>query len=203
LSAYIASKAVVLGAITIVQSVILVALATARQHGPGRAVILGWPLGELMVGVALTGIAAMALGLLVSAASSTSDRAMTVLPVLLILEMILAAGGLFPDVVDKPVLKELSYGASAQWGFAATAATSDLNDLQAISNRLRDVRTVNSGDFVPKLRQALTTRRGGDARFEHTAGAWWSAVLALIALTIAALIGAGLVLARRDPGPAP
>ena len=203
LSAYIASKAAVLGALTVVQSVVLVAIATARQHGPTDAVILGWPLGELMVAAALTGIAAMALGLLVSAASNTSDQVMSVLPILLILETILATGGLFPSVVDKPVLKQLSYGASEQWGFAATAATADLNNLQVITNRLRDIGIVNRGNVATKLERAFTTRSGGDARYEHTAKAWWSAVLALVALTIAALIAAGLVLARRDPGPAP
>ena len=82
----------------------------------------------------LAGICGMALGLLISALASTADQAMTVLPVVLLLELLLAMGGLFPDVVDKPVLKQLSYAASTQWSFAAAASSVDLGRMQALDS---------------------------------------------------------------------
>jgi hypothetical protein len=57
--AYVGSKAAVLGVLTVMQAVVLVLLATARQGGPSDAVVLWWPLGELMVIAALTGLAAI------------------------------------------------------------------------------------------------------------------------------------------------
>ena len=65
-SAYVASKMLVLGALVVVQAAIYASLATLGQGGPRQAVVLGWPLGELIVACAATGVAAVALGLLVS-----------------------------------------------------------------------------------------------------------------------------------------
>ena len=48
-----------LGVVTAVQAAVLVALATANQNGPHHALVLGWGLGELMVVMALTGLASI------------------------------------------------------------------------------------------------------------------------------------------------
>ncbi|MEO5965659.1 MAG: FHA domain-containing protein, partial [Candidatus Limnocylindrales bacterium] len=95
-SAYVASKAAVLGVITVVQAALMVLIAMAPQTLPpqptpgydeliaglaagsgvvvpisqfdGRGALLGVPMPELILGAALTGLAAMALALLASAA---------------------------------------------------------------------------------------------------------------------------------------
>ena len=123
---YIASKVAVLGALTIVQCAVMALIALARQGSHDQGSLLSSPTLELIIAAVLAGVAGMALGLLISALASTADQAMTVLPVVLLLEMLLAMGGLFPDVVDKPVLKQLSYVASTQWSFAAAASSVDL-----------------------------------------------------------------------------
>ena len=87
LSAYLASKVVVLGAITILQIIVYVLIATAAQHGPNDAVALGSGRLEPAVDVAVAAFAGMCLGLLISAAARTSEQAMTVLPVVLIAQM--------------------------------------------------------------------------------------------------------------------
>ena len=51
-----ASKAVVLGGLTVLQAVVLVALRHGGD-GPTDAAVLGWAPGELMVIVALAGTA--------------------------------------------------------------------------------------------------------------------------------------------------
>ncbi len=196
-SAYVASKAAVLGALTVVQSALLVALATARQRGPEEAVVLGWPLGELMAVVALAGVASMALGLLVSALSGSAERATSVLPILLIFQLVLSAGSVLPEIVDKPVLREMSTVSSAQWGVAAAASTVDLNELQLFDERLRDLRTVDAADPLPAL-ETLTREPEPEQRWAHTASAWWTAVSALALLTVVPL-AATVVVLRRDP----
>jgi hypothetical protein len=46
-----------------------------------------------------------------------------VLPIVLVLLLVLALGGVFPTIGDKPVLKQLGYVASTRWGFAGMAST--------------------------------------------------------------------------------
>ena len=199
ISAYVASKATSLGAITILQAAVLVALATADQGGPVYASILGWPLGELMLGAALAGLAAMCIGLLISALARTSDRATTLLPVVLVFQLVLALGGVFPQIGNKPVLKQLGYVSSARWGFAVAASTTDLNNLQSITGVLTRTPSVNLRDPAP-LFTALATGDRGDPMWDHTAAAWWWDALALLAIGAAALAATGLALRRIDPG---
>ena len=197
--AYLASKAFVLGVITVVQAVVLVALAMSDQGGPAHAVLLGWPVGELMVIASLTGIAAMAIGLFISAVAKTTDRATTVLPIVLVFLLVLALGGVFPQIGDKPVLKQLGYVASTRWGFAGMASTSDLNDLQAVTGVLTRTPAVNV-DNPNALFQAFRERYSGDPLWDHSSSAWLADAGALIAIALAGLLAAGFVLRRDRPG---
>ncbi len=199
LSAYVASKAAVLGALTAGQAVVLVALATARQDGPGDAVLLGWAPGELMLVVAMAGVASMALSLFISALAGTAERATSVLPVVLILQLVLAAGVVLPEIVDKPVLNQMSLVSSAQWGIAGAASTVDLNRLQVFDERLRDLRTVDARD-PDRAVDALAAAPSPNGRWSHDRGSWLTSFLVLIALTVVPLIGTALALRRHDPG---
>ena len=199
LSAYVASKAVVLGGLTVLQAVVLVALATARQDGPTDAAVLGWAPGELMVIVALAGTASMALALLISAVAGSPERATSILPVVLILQLILGAGVVLPEIVDKPVLNQLSLVSSTQWGIAGAASTVDLNELQVFDDRLRDLRSVDAADPTPAV-EALASAPEANGRWAHDAGAWLTAALLLLVLTVAPLVATALALRRHDPG---
>jgi len=198
LSAYVVSKAFVLGLLTIAQAVVLVSLATLRQEGPVDAVLLGWGTGELMVIVALAGLASMALALFISALAGSPERATSVLPVVLILQLVLAAGVVLPEIVDKPVLNQLSFASSTQWGIAGAASTVDLNSLQVFDDRLRELRSVDASDPEPAV-EALTAPPEANERWAHTAAAWRNALLALIVLIVVPLFATGLALRRYDP----
>jgi ABC-type multidrug transport system ATPase subunit len=124
--AYLVSKAVVLGLLTIVQAAILTLLGTARQGGPTHGALLGSGKLELIVVAALAGLAAMALGLMISALVNNPDKALTILPVVLLAQFLLS-GAFFN--VGNAVLKPLSYVTSAHWGFAAAASTSSLQTM--------------------------------------------------------------------------
>ncbi len=133
-SAYIASKAFVLGVITVVQAAVLCVIATARQGSGWGAALFEPALLELTAAAALTGLAAMTLGLLLSALFRSADRAGAILPLVLLLQLLLSGG--FQDIVNQPVLREASYATSTQWGFSAAAATVDLNRLQVFNDCL-------------------------------------------------------------------
>jgi ABC-type multidrug transport system ATPase subunit len=197
ISAYLTSKALVLGAVVVLQALILVALAGARQGGPFDAVALGWPWLELATAVAAAGLAATALGLLVSALSGRVERAMTILPVVIVAEVILGMGGISPEMVSKPVMKQLSYVAGTQWSFSAAASTAGLNDLEPLNGLGRTVPTLDLSDpaeGAPGFAKAFR----GEPRWDHTATAWGTSMLALLGLTAVTLVGAGLALRRAD-----
>jgi hypothetical protein len=193
--AYLVSKAAVLGTVCIAQAAVVVGFTTLDQGGPNDALVLGFPRVELTVVLALTGIAAMAQGLLVSALVSSENLAMTLLPVLLIVQNVLATGGVFPEILDKPVLNQAQYAASSQWGFGAAASTADLNRLQGLSGVVRDLKSIDLSNPTAAAEKIDLTRRG-QRRHSHRAMVWWRNIVALLAITFAGLLAAGLVLAR-------
>jgi ABC-type multidrug transport system ATPase subunit len=195
---YIASKVVVLGTLTVAQCAVMALLALAREGSHDQGSLLPSALPELVVAAILAGICGMALGLLISALASTADQAMTVLPVVLLLEMLLAMGGLFPDVVDKPVLKQLSYAASTQWSFAAAASSVDLGRMQALDAIGRDAPTIRLDDPIRKF-ESLATSLQEPSSWQHKPVAWLKDVGALVLIAGLAILAAGLALRRRRP----
>jgi hypothetical protein len=159
--------------------------------------LTGWPLGELMVVASLAGLAAMAVGLFISAAAGTTDRAVTVLPIVLVLLLVLALGAVFPQIGERPILNQLGYLGSTQWGFAGMASTTDLNDLQAVTGVLTRVDSVQVDDPAPLFRAVHRGDRG-DPRWDHDASAWLTACGALLGLTLVAAFATDLALRRNE-----
>ena len=102
-------------------------LGIVRQGGPDNGSVMSSGQFELFFDVALAGLAAMALGLLISAFVSNGDKALTILPVILFAEF-LFTGSAFP-VNKTPGLAQASYLASAKWGYSAAASTADADVL--------------------------------------------------------------------------
>jgi ABC-type multidrug transport system ATPase subunit len=173
ISAYVASKVAVLAGFTVAQAIVLTIISILRQGGPDGAD----KLLQLIVGVAMAGLAAMALGLLVSAIVTESDKALTLLPLLLI-PQIMFSGPIIP--LDDPGIRAVSALASARWGFAAVDATVEVDLLQP------------AGALNPGAEQSPVDD-GSDA------GSWLGNVAALAVLTGLAVLGTGYFLRRRDP----
>ena len=66
--AYLWSKLIVLGAISVVQAAVLVAIGLAGRPMPPHGVVLGSALAEILLAIALLALASMAIGLFISAA---------------------------------------------------------------------------------------------------------------------------------------
>jgi len=126
--AYLASKLVVLGVISVVQSVVLVLIGVIGHPLPAKgAVLSGFPLGEILLAIAVLALASMCLGLLVSALVSTSEKTMPILVLLTMIQVILSGGVV--SLVKKAGLSQLAWISPSRWGFGAVAATSNLNSL--------------------------------------------------------------------------
>jgi ABC-type multidrug transport system ATPase subunit len=170
--AYILSKLGVLAPLTILQAVILVVIGFARQPVHGSASALGSPELELIVDLAFAGLAAMSLGLLVSAMMRSADKAISVLILIVVGQLIMSIPLL--QISSKPVLGQLSWLSSAKWGVDAVGSTVNLNTVQP-------------------------TLSGADPAWAHTAGTWFGDIGMLVLLTVAALAGTAWLLKRRDP----
>ena len=120
--------------------------------------------------MALLAIASMTLGLLVSSIVNTSDKAMPLLVVAVMAQVVLS-GGIFP-LQGKAGLEQVSWLSPSRWGFAATASTANLNAIEPPPVPA----AATSGAAVPT-----------DPLWNHTLSTWVTdvAVLLLLALVFA------------------
>ena len=160
ITAYVASKAVVIGVIVAIQCTVLILIAVLPQgSGWGTALLPSGHL-EFVIGLGLAGLAGMSLGLLISAVSRNVDRAISLLPLLLIIQLVLS--GAFQNVNETPVMREASYLASGYWGYSAAASTIDLKQLQALNDCLSEDTKINSSEDIGNLLECALVERASD-----------------------------------------
>jgi ABC-type multidrug transport system ATPase subunit len=123
---YVASKVVVLGVVSVVQALIITLIGLPGRPMPSRGAVLpGYPLLDVLIGVCLLSFVSMCVGLAVSSVVSTSEKTMPALVVLTMVQVVLS-GGIFP-LAGRMGLEQVSWIAPARWGMAALAATVNLN----------------------------------------------------------------------------
>ncbi|MFE9775184.1 FHA domain-containing protein [Streptomyces sp. NPDC005931] len=122
-SAYLMSKIVVLGTITVLQAVVLtlVALLGVDLNAPDGEGVLLPPLVEITIAVALLAFTAMMLGLLVSALVRKEEVTMPLLVLLAIVQVVFCGALLKLDGV--PGLEQLSWLVPSRWALGAMAGT--------------------------------------------------------------------------------
>ncbi|MEU4464209.1 MULTISPECIES: FHA domain-containing protein [unclassified Streptomyces] len=173
-SAYLMSKVVVLGVITVLQAVVLtlVALLGVDLNAPGGEGVLMPPLVEITVAVALLAFTAMMLGLLVSALVRKEEVTMPLLVLIAIVQVVFC--GALLKLAETPGLEQLGWLVPARWALAAMAGT------------------VGLGRIVPG---DLTK----DPLFEHSAGTWLIDVGMLVVLSVLFGFLVSRMLRRHEP----
>ncbi|WP_345674319.1 FHA domain-containing protein [Yinghuangia aomiensis] len=173
-SAYLCSKLLVLGAIAALQGAALTAVALAGKKLPDKGVVMP-PMVEIGIAVILSAVAAMALGLVISALVSTPELTMPLLVVVAIIQVVLC-GALFP-LNGAPVIEQVSWLAPARWAFSAAAGTVD-----AI--------------FQAPMKNGS---KGPDPRWKHEASVWYTNI-AILGVQIVVYAGLAMAMLRRlDP----
>ena len=168
--AYLASKVGVLGAVVTLQAVTLTLLALIARRAPDDAVLLPEARAEVVAAVVAVALGSTAVGLLISAAVNSGDKAMPLMVLTVMVQTILC-GGLFP--VPDPAVP-LAWLTPARWAFGLGAATVDVN-------RIRE----RSGEAI-------------EDAWRHDGGAWLLDVLAAGAVTVVLLLACAQVLRRLD-----
>ncbi|OIJ66585.1 FHA domain-containing protein [Streptomyces mangrovisoli] len=173
-SAYLMSKVVVLGTVTVVQAVVLtlVALLGVDLGAPGGTGVLMPPLIELCLAVALLAFTAMTLGLLISALVRKEEVTMPLLVLLAIVQVVFC-GALLP-LHGVPGLEQLSWLVPSRWALGAMAGTVGLS-------------RIVPGD--------LTT----DPLLRHSPGIWLLDLAMLVVLSALFLYVVSRLLRRREP----
>jgi ABC transport system ATP-binding/permease protein len=172
--AYLCSKLLVLGVISILQSVVLTLLVLTGRAMPAHGAAIGNPLLELTIGIAGVGLASTCLGLLVSALVSTSEKATLVVIVLTLFQVVLC-GALLP-LNGSAGLEQLAWLSPSRWGFAAVASTVNLN-------------------FIDPTGPGAIS----DPLWNHSAGLWLREMGIMIGLAVAFSVLAWLRLRSMGP----
>ncbi|CCK32628.1 ABC transporter ATP-binding protein [Streptomyces davaonensis JCM 4913] len=173
-SAYLMSKVVVLGTVTVLQAVVLtlVALLGVDLNAPGGEGVLMPPLIEITIAVALLAFTAMMLGLLVSALVRKEEVTMPLLVLLAIVQVVFCGALLKLDGV--PGLEQLSWLVPSRWALGAMAGTVDLA-------------RIVPGDLT------------GDPLFEHSTGVWLLNIGMLLVLSVVFGYVVSWLLRRQEP----
>ncbi|MHC3469969.1 ABC transporter ATP-binding protein/permease [Streptomyces sp. 7R007] len=173
-SAYLMSKVVVLGTVTVLQAVVLtlVALLGVDLNAPGGKGVLMPPLVEITVAVALLAFTAMMLGLLVSALVRKEEVTMPLLVLLAIVQVVFC--GALLKLHGVPGLEQLSWLVPSRWALGAMAGT------------------VGLARIVPG---ELTA----DPLFRHSAGVWLLNIAMLLVLSAVFGFAVSRLLRRHEP----
>jgi ABC-type multidrug transport system ATPase subunit/pSer/pThr/pTyr-binding forkhead associated (FHA) protein len=173
-SAYLLSKVVVLGAITVAQAVVLtlVGLFGVDLNAPRGKGVLMPPLIEITVAVALLAFTAMMLGLLVSAMVRKEEVTMPLLVLLAIVQVVFC--GALLKLHGVPGLEQLSWLVPSRWALGGMAGT------------------IGLARIVPG---ELT----GDPMFRHSAGVWLLNMGMLVVLSLLFGFLVSRLLRRHEP----
>ncbi len=122
LAPYMFSKIVVLGLLCLLQSAVLVLVVNGTA--PFQHSVFLPPILEIYITMALTSIAGLMLGLTISAVAPNNDRAASLIPIILIPQLIFS-GIIF--ALDNPGLQFLGAFFAARWSMAGLGSTIGLH----------------------------------------------------------------------------
>ncbi|MDB4930588.1 MAG: modulated efflux pump with fused ATPase and integral rane subunit, partial [Myxococcaceae bacterium] len=151
---YVLSKVAVLGALVLVQSALLLGVVALRCDLPAQGLVLG-AAPDFYVTTVLSSCAGLALGLLISALATTPDKAMSVVPLALV-PQILFAGMIF-DLEGATTVA--SWFTASRWSMDAFGSLARLNALPA-------------QDGLPSAAQAGAASANYEATAGHLLACW-------------------------------
>lgn len=130
-SAYLCSKLLVLGVITVAQGVVLTLVAMVNVGTPDKGVFTA-PLPELALAVALLSFTAMTVGLLISALAKTSETTMPLLVLATLVQLVFC--GALVHLAGMAVMEQIAWLVPARWALAALAGTLDAGLLMPLTD---------------------------------------------------------------------
>ncbi len=178
-SAYLMSKVIVLGAITVFQGALIGVIGFSGREIPDEGLFLGSGKAavmiELTVPLMALGFASMTVGLVISSLVKTSEKTMPLLVMFAIVQVVFT-GCLF-TLHGTPGVNEFSYLMPSRWAVAAAGTTLDFNRIS------------------PDTDDPGST----DPLWDHTASAYFLDMAALLALAAGCAFLVARFLRRHEP----
>ncbi|MEU6095758.1 FHA domain-containing protein [Streptomyces sp. NPDC047079] len=175
-SAYLMSKVVVLGAITVLQGLMVGLIGFSSREIPDQGLILAHgTLLELCLPVMALGFTSMMFGLVISSLVKTAEKTMPLLVMFAIIQVVFT-GCLF-TLNGAVGVNQFSYLMPSRWAVGAAGATLDFNNI------------------APNTDDPAST----DPLWDHTASAWTLDMVALIALGVLCGFLVARFLRRHEP----
>ena len=125
LGAYVLSKFAVQLLLGALQALIMVAMFFITVGSPEEGLMTGSGFFEMFVTMMLTIFSSAAIGFVVSSLSKNSDKAMTVAPFLLIIQLLFS--GILFELKD--ATEKISYLTVSRWSVSSFGTVANLNDL--------------------------------------------------------------------------
>lgn len=175
-SAYLMSKVIVLGMITILQGGIIGAIGFGFREAPAEGLVLGTATKiEMTLPIMALGFTAMMFGLIISSLVKTAEKTMPLLVMFAIIQVVFT-GCLF-TLHGSVGVNEFSYIMPSRWAVAAAGTTLQLNVLFPNENDPTDT----------------------DPLWDHEAAQWFVDMGVLIALGVVCAIVVARFLRRHEP----
>ncbi|MFG2935651.1 FHA domain-containing protein [Streptomyces sp. NPDC048282] len=175
-SAYLMSKVVVLGVITVLQGLMVGLIGFSSRDIPAEGVVLGHStLLELCIPIMGLGFTSMMFGLVISSLVKTSEKTMPLLVMFAIIQVVFT-GCLF-NLNGAVGVNQVSFLMPSRWAVGADGATLDFNNI------------------APNTDDPTKT----DPLWNHTAGAWTMDMAALIVLGVICGFLVARFLRRHEP----
>ncbi|MFF7974859.1 FHA domain-containing protein [Streptomyces sp. NPDC007905] len=175
-SAYLMSKVVVLGAVTVLQGLMVGLIGFSSREIPDRGLVLGGStLFELCLPIMALGFTSMMFGLVISSLVKTAEKTMPLLVMFAIIQVVFT-GCLF-TLHGTLGVNEFSYLMPSRWAVAAAGATLDFNNI------------------APNTDDPGST----DPLWNHQASAWGLDMVALIVLGVVCGFFVARFLRRHEP----
>jgi hypothetical protein len=194
---YVASKLLVYGGLSLVASLLFLIVLAVGVQLPAQGMFLPAPL-ELFITLALTALAGVSLGLLISTLTDKIDAATYAVLAVLLVQI------LFPGVLFKMdgVLKPLSQITITRWSLEALGATVNMNQRNAEGRIVIESKPVKNGvvlESAPAGLQIYPAPSALNLDYPNNSGelvARWG-ILALF--TAIFMVGASVILDRSEP----
>ncbi|MET7908769.1 FHA domain-containing protein [Streptomyces avermitilis] len=175
-SAYLMSKVIVLGAITVLQGAMVGAIGFSSREIPEKGLVLGNAvLLELSIPIMALGFTSMMFGLIISSLVKTAEKTMPLLVMFAIIQVVFT-GCLF-TLHGAVGVNEFSYLMPSRWAVAAAGTTLDFNNI------------------APNTDDPTST----DPLWDHAASAWTMDMAALIVLGVICGFFVARFLRRHEP----
>ncbi|MFF5017866.1 FHA domain-containing protein [Streptomyces sp. NPDC001165] len=175
-SAYLMSKVVVLGAVTVLQGLMVGLIGFSSREIPDKGLVLGnSTLFELCLPIMALGFTSMMFGLVISSLVKTAEKTMPLLVMFAIIQVVFT-GCLF-TLHGTLGVNEFSYLMPSRWAVAAAGATLDFNNI------------------APNTDDPSST----DPLWNHEASAWGLDMFALIVLGVVCGFFVARFLRRHEP----